>query len=794
MGNEGNDMNKEHMRSYDGSSSVERVELQRSGRAARYAPTEKIALIEVGNFPLLGKLTAFRFIEWVQKNPSGVISLPTGKTPEHFIKWVQRILRNWQTREIQEMAASYEIDSARPPEMRSLFFVQIDEFYPMNASQHNSFNYYVQDYYVKGFGLDPAKVLLIDSTSLGLPSGWTMSDVFPDNVVDLSLRVRQTRSELERVQKETINRVDWFCTEYENKIRELGGIGFFLGGIGPDGHIAFNVRGSSFYSVTRLTGTNYETQAAAAGDLGGIEISRSRLVITIGLSTITHNPTATAIIIAAGDAKAGIVRQAVEEPQSPLYPASALHDLPNARFYLTKGAASLLVERKFLDVAAAAVFDEHQVDDVVVSLSLATHKRLDELTASDFAQDRFAARIVQATGASPTTLALQTRERMIAKMERGVEHVGNVSILHTEPHHDDIMLAYLPYLYHLVRDPNNRHHFANLTSGFTAVSNKFFLGQVRSLARLIQTESFRALHAQNYFDPKNMAKRMEDVYLFLDGSAANVPELRAEAEARRLLRSMLEVYRLSSIDGLTSRVLELERYLAEQYPGAKDPAEIQTLKGMIREFEVELLWAYFGIESSAVHPLRLGFYQGDIFSEEPEVHRDVLPVFELMKAVRPNIVSVAFDPEGSGPDTHYKVLQAVAEALRMYERASGDTSIRVWGYRNVWYRFRPAEADIVVPVSLNTLSLTHSAFMNCFGSQSAASFPSYEHDGPFSELAQKIQVEQYGMVKTCLGKEFFQTHKHPRLRAARGLVFLKEMPLARFYDKVRELRKAAEDR
>ena len=36
--------------------------------------------------------------------------------------------------------------------------------------------------------------------------------------------------------------------------------------------------------------TNYETQAAAAGDLGGIEVSRQRLVITIGLGTITCNP------------------------------------------------------------------------------------------------------------------------------------------------------------------------------------------------------------------------------------------------------------------------------------------------------------------------------------------------------------------------------------------------------------------------------------------------------------------------------------------------------------------------
>jgi glucosamine-6-phosphate deaminase len=93
---------------------------------------------------------------------------------------------------------------------------------------------------------------------------------------------------------------------------------------------------------------------------------------------------------------------------------------------------------------------------------------------------------------------------------------------------------------------------------------------------------------------------------------------------------------------------------------------------------------------------------------------------------------------------------------------------------------------------LNTLSLMHTAFMNCFGSQSAASFPSYEHDGPFSELAQNIFVEQYSMIKTCLGQEYFQKHPHPRLRAARGLIFLKDMALTSFYQKVRELKTATE--
>jgi glucosamine-6-phosphate deaminase len=779
---------------YNATSTVEEVALKASGRQFSYPPVEKIKVIEVPNFPALGRLTALRFIEWVLKNPGGVISLPTGKTPEHFIKWVVRILERWDRKEIAALLESYGIERKTKPDMRSLAFVQIDEFYPMDARQTNSFHYYVNEFYLKGFGLDPSKALLIDATALGLPPGKTMQEVFPNNVVDLTLRVRQTRSDLERLQKEVINRVDTFCMEYESRIREMGGIGFFLGGIGPDGHIAFNVRGSSVYSVTRLTGTNYETQAAAATDLGGIEVSRNRLVITIGLATITYNPTTTAIIIAAGDAKAKIVAQAIQEKKHPQYPASVLQDLPNARFYLTRGAASQLVERRFEDFAKAETLSDEQIEETIISLALRKGKALTELQEADFQEDRFAGVMLGKTQASASALTDRVRSAIVAKIQEGLKHVSQTTFLHTEPHHDDIMLGYLAHIYHLVRDPTNQHYFANLTSGFTAVSNPYALSMVEKLERHVETPRFGELLRAGYFEPHDTKKRMEDVYLYLDGTADSNPDQQAEAEARRMLRNLVEVYRTIDMTALKLRIRELHEYFVRQYPGAKDPPDIQMLKGTIREWEVELLWAYFGIESSSVFPLRLGFYTGDIFSEEPEVNRDVLPIFDLMKKVKPNVVSVAFDPEGSGPDTHYKALQAVAEALKLYEAHSGDSQIRVWGYRNVWYRFKPSEANIMVPVSLNSLSMLHTAFMNCFGSQSAASFPSYEHDGPFSQLAQRIQVEQYKIVKTCLGNDYFLKSDHPRLRAARGMIYLKEMRLPEFYARVRELRKMTEDR
>ena len=73
---------------------VEAAAVDASSFDVLYRPTEKIPAIVVENFPALGKLAAMRFIEWTQAHPGGVISLPTGKSPQHFIKWVQRLLND----------------------------------------------------------------------------------------------------------------------------------------------------------------------------------------------------------------------------------------------------------------------------------------------------------------------------------------------------------------------------------------------------------------------------------------------------------------------------------------------------------------------------------------------------------------------------------------------------------------------------------------------------------------------------------------------------------------------------
>ncbi len=774
-------------------SRVEVRAIENSPLDSLYATEEKIPVITVSNFPALGQLIAMRFLEWVQDHPGGVVSLPTGKTPEHFIKWVNRLVNTWEEPETRQLLEQSGVDPSRKPDMRSLHFVQIDEFYPIQPTQKNSFFHYVKKYYLEGMELDPDKALLMNCNEIGLRRGESLESAWPDSTVDLSLRTRQPVTDLERTQQDVISRIDDWCQRREEQIRALGGLGFFLGGIGPDGHIGFNVRGSDHFSTTRLMATNYETQAAAAGDLGGIEVSRRRLVITIGLGTITCNRDCTAIIIAAGEAKAGVIADAVQSDASVRIPASALRVLPNARFYITLGAAKQLRQRQVNLMVRAKDFSDEQVVRAMVDLSLQRQKPLSDLTEQEGRQDPMLSEVLSGRQEPFGDLVHLVRTSLIQNIERGSGACEKTRFLHTEPHHDDLMLGYLPHIVRNMRNATNIHYFVTLTSGFTAVTNQFMLKQLEGLQRWINSPEFIELSREDYFEADNEQGRNRDIWQYLDGIAARNDEMRAEGAARRLLRNLMEVYDESNLSAIGDRMTELKHYFGSVYPGRKDPEAIQRLKGMCREWEAETLWGYFGWQCSHIRHLRLGFYTGDIFVPEPTVDRDVAPVVNLLDEVQPDVISCALDPEASGPDTHYKVLQAISEATDRYVEKYDRQDVRIWGYRNVWFRFHPSEANVYVPVSLNMLSVMESAFLNTFVSQREASFPSYAHDGPFCELAQHIQVEQYQILKTCLGRAWFAEHSSPLIRGARGFVYLREMNISEFRQTARSLRKSTED-
>ncbi|MCP4314248.1 MAG: glucosamine-6-phosphate isomerase [Bacteroidetes bacterium] len=746
-----------------------------------------VPYIVVDNFPLMGLLTALRFLEWASENPRGVISLPTGKTPEYFIKWTSHLMENWDSKKVKDLRSKYGVGSLAKPSLKGLQFVQIDEFYPISSKQHNSFYNYVKKYYLGGFGFDPASALLINSDSIPLAGGRHFLEVFPDSRVDLSLRYREPKSHFERTQQESVFSIDDWCNRYEQQVRDKGGIGFFLGGIGPDGHIAFNTRGSDHHSATRLTETNFETQAVAASDLGGIEISKNRLVITIGLETITYNPDAVAVIFAAGEAKASVVKAALENEPSVLYPASVLSKLDQARFYLTTGAASSL-QASVDTYYKEGEWIQEKTDRAVIDLCSRLDKYGHHLTLGDLKDDRYC-RMIPGLGEDTVNSVIGST---LDKFKKGMYAETEQVYFHTGPHHDDIMLGINPHIHRLMRNETNANHFSVLTSGFTAVTNKFVTEALVDTKHFLDKGLMTMTRYPDFFESGYRHKRDKDVNHYLLKVASGEDYELRRGLAHRIVRDIVGLYGVKNIDQLRDQINSILTVLRKSYDGEINTPDIQKLKGMIREFEEELVWACFGIRNKNISHLRLGFYTGDIFTEQPKLSRDVEPILKQLREIKPTVVSLAFDPEGSGPDTHYKVLQVIAEALRLWGEEEDLTKLRIWGYRNVWYRFHPAEANRIVPVSLNAMGVMDDAFTNSYLSQVEASFPSYQHDGKFSELTKKIWVDQLKTTQLLLGKNFFYQHESPRVRTTHGLLFFREMSLEEFLTHARQLEKSME--
>jgi glucosamine-6-phosphate deaminase len=478
------------------------------------------------------------------------------------------------------------------------------DFYPISSEQHNSLFNFAKVNYIEGFGLKPEKSLLIKSEDIKLAGDRHFLEVFPDYNIDLSLRFREAKTAMEKIQQESIFMIDNWCTNYENAIREKGGIGFFMGGIGPDGHIAFNTQGTDHFSTTRLTKTNFETQAVLAADLGGIEVSRTRLVITVGLGTIGFNSTVKAIVYAAGEAIAGTIKTALESQPTVIAPATSLQKLENSRFYLTEGAAVKL-EDSIDNYYKSGPWTHQKTERAVIELCKKINKFGPKLEPDDLKADKYCRLIPNLNDNTVQTVI----DSILAKLHKGMEKEVNQVYYHTGPHHDDIMLGIMPATNRQSRDASNELHFSVLTSGFTAVTNRFLLGLLNDTKDLIRNGKIQMVDYADFFIDGYKYKWDKDIYHYLDNIAAQNNDEKRRGVCHRAIRAMVSIWNIKSKDELRDVIYEIISTLNKSYDGSKNPPKIQKLKGMIREFEEELVWAHYGIMVKNVHHLRLSFYQ-----------------------------------------------------------------------------------------------------------------------------------------------------------------------------------------
>ncbi len=145
--------------------------------------------------------------------------------------------------------------------------------------------------------------------------------------------------------------LDAECRAYEAKIESVGGIDLFMGGVGEDGHIAFNEPFSSLQSRTRIKTLTEDTRAVNSRFFGGDITQVPKTALTVGVGTITSSRQV--MILATGAKKARAVRHGVEGAYNHQWTISALQTHANAIIVCDDGASTELrvaTHRYFKDI------------------------------------------------------------------------------------------------------------------------------------------------------------------------------------------------------------------------------------------------------------------------------------------------------------------------------------------------------------------------------------------------------------------------------------------------------------
>lgn len=117
------------------------------------------------------------------------------------------------------------------------------------------------------------------------------------------------------------------CADYEEAIKAAGGIDLFLGGIGPDGHIAFNEPGSSLSSRTRIKTLTTDTIIANSRFFEGDVNKVPKTAMTVGVGTVMD--AREVLILVNGHSKARALQQAVEGAVNQMWTITALQLHPH---------------------------------------------------------------------------------------------------------------------------------------------------------------------------------------------------------------------------------------------------------------------------------------------------------------------------------------------------------------------------------------------------------------------------------------------------------------------------------
>lgn len=451
-------------------------------------------------------------------------------------------------------------------------------------------------------------------------------------------------------------KVNDYCREYEQKIEDVGGIDIQLLGIGRTGHIGFNEPGSRPNSRTRLITLDGITRKDAASDFFGEEYVPRR-AITMGVGTILDADRV--VMMAWGEGKAPIIKEAVEGPIRESVPATYLQDHPNATVILDDASAENLTRQKKPWLLSTCDWDDQLIRKAVVWLCQKVNKPVLKLTDEDYNEHGMGDLLTQHGPAYDINLKVfnelqhtitgwpggKPNAEDVNRPERAEPYPKRAIVF--SPHPDDDVISMGGTLIRLV-DHEHEVHVAYQTSGNIAV-----------------------------FD--------DDVIRFVD-----------------FVSDYNEMFGMEQ-DEAETMLSEIKQFLDNKEPAQVDSDEIKHIKGLIRRGEAKAAARYCGVPEDRLHFLDMPFYETGRVKKKPLSQDDVDIIVKLLRDVKPHQVYAAgdlSDPHG----THRVCLKAIFAALEECKDDAWIDHCYVWMYRGAWQEWDINEIEMAVPLSPEELA------------------------------------------------------------------------------------------
>ena len=474
----------------------------------------------------------------------------------------------------------------------------------------------------------------------------------------------------------TKNKIVEYCNEYEKEIEKCGGIDLQILGIGRNGHIGFNEPGSTIDSITRSVTLAYSTIIDAAGDFFG-EANVPRRAISMGISTIFKAKRI--LLLALGEGKSKIIKQAVEGEISSDVPASYLQNHENTIAILDNASSSDLKR-----VVSPWLYTNCEWNDAkfirkaVVWLCQKVEKPILKLTDKDYTENGMIDLIVSENYSSKVNIKIfNDLQHTITgwpggkpnaddtnRPERAIPFPKKVIIF--SPHPDDDVISMGGTFMRLVEQGHDVYT-AYQTSGCIAVHD-------------------------------------DDVLRYLDF----VKDFNMEHHINEL-----------SIEDLYKKVAES---LKNKRPGDIDSNEVQFIKTLIRRGEAKAACRFVGIKPENVYFLDMPFYDTGAVVKKELSEKDVQIIVDLLEIVQPQQIYAAgdlSDPHG----THRVCLNAIIEALQRIKENVWVKNCYIWLYRGAWQEWSIGDIDMAVPLSPDELSKKRKAIFKHQSQKDKALFP-----------------------------------------------------------------------